>query len=235
MANYYFLAPSLSPLKQGEWPDLTFEELIERFVINLTPVDFEKTKSIRRYIDFLNIRSRLLGDPIDPRGNLTEKELDDAILSESGLPDYFFAFMKQYPIPHERIRNMALLFSSFFQDEIERHSGFLHDYFKFEREWRLVLVALRAKKGGRDLAEELKYEDPTDPFVERILAQKETPSFDPPKRYVDLKKKFLSCGSDPWEYYKTFSEWRFNRIVELAKGPLFSLDCAPFRMTRHNA
>ncbi|MBI4142664.1 thioredoxin domain-containing protein, partial [Candidatus Uhrbacteria bacterium] len=38
-----------------------------------------------------------------------------------------------------------------------------------------VLTALRAKQSGRDLAVELQFEDPKDPFVLQILSQKDSP------------------------------------------------------------
>ena len=224
MTNYFFLAPSLHPLQVGEWPDLTFDELISRLEINLTVDDFEKIRSIRRYIDFLNIRALFLKHPIDPRGNLTEKELDDAMLAQRDLPEYVFAFLKRYESDLERIQNLSFLLSSFYNEEVGRQEGFLLRYFTFEREWRLVLTALRAIQMKRDVAEELKFEDPTDPFVADILSQRDSQHYIPPKEYVDLVEKHYACGPDPWQQYETFAKWRFDRIGSLAQGPLFSID-----------
>lgn len=233
MTNYYFLAPSLHPLQVGEWPDLTFDELIARLEINLTDDDFEKTRSIRRYIDFLNIRALLLNEPVDPRGNLSEKELDDAILAQSDLPEYVFTFLNQYDSPVERIHNLSFLLSKFFAIERKRQEGFLLKYFSFEREWRLVMTALRAKRLKRDVAEELKFEDPTDPFVADILSQKDSESYLPPKEYVDLVETHHACGPDPWKQYDTFARWRFHRIGGLASGPLYSIDWVLAYLAQH--
>jgi hypothetical protein len=89
MANYFFLAASLPPLVLGQKPDITFDELMNRFEINLTPEDLEKSKVMRRFIDLHNIRSLLLEEPIDPRGNLNEKALDEALLIKNILPQLF--------------------------------------------------------------------------------------------------------------------------------------------------
>ena len=233
MTNYYFLAPSLPPLQVGEWPDLTFDELISRLEINLSVEDFEKTLSIRRYIDFLNIRALFLKQPIDPRGNLREKELDDAILAQSDLPGYVFTFLNRYESNVEKIQNLSFLLSSFFTEERERQEGFLLRYFTFDREWRLVLTALRAKQMKRDVAEELKFEDPTDPFVADILSQRDSEYYIPPKEYVDLVEKHHACGPDPWQQYDTLAAWRFDRIGGLAQGPLFSIDWVLVYLAQH--
>lgn len=233
MTNYFFLAPSLHPLQLGEWPDLTFDELIARLEINLSRDDFEKTRVIRRTIDFLNIRALFLNDPMDPRGNLNEKELDDAILAQSDLPEYVFTFLKRYESNLERIRNLSFLLASFYEEEMKRQEGFLLRYFTFEREWRLVLTALRASQLKRDVAEELKFEDPTDPFVADILSQRDSSHYVPPKEYADLVEKHQACGPDPWKQHESFVKWRFERIGSLAQGPLFSVDWVLAYLAQH--
>lgn len=233
MANYYFLAPSLSPLQVGKWPDLTFDELNVRLHINLTPEDFEKTRAIRRYVDFRNIRALFLKQPIDPRGNLTEKELDDALLAQSDLPEYVFVYLKRFESNADRIQNLSFLFSSFYAEEIARQEGFLLKYFRFERESRLVLTAYRSRQLKRDVTEELKFEDPTDPFVADILAQRDSQQYIPPKEYSDLIDKLKACGSSPMVQQDFFSEWRFDRIGSLAEGPLFSIDWVLAYLAQH--
>ena len=46
-----------------------------------------------------------------------------------------------------------------------------------EREIRLILVALRAKKFGRDLLLELQYEDSDTDFIAQMLAQKDAAQY----------------------------------------------------------
>ncbi len=224
MANYYFTAASLPPLTLGERPELSFEELLGRLEINLTKDDVKQKETFLRYIDLNNIRALFLEEEVDPRGNLNEKQLDEALLLKSGLPLYVFDFLDQFETISEKLRQFSGLFSSFFNEEIPKASGFLKAYFTFEREWKLVMTAIRAKQQGRDVLPELQFEDSSDPLVASILAQKDAETFDPPVEYLSLKEKFLSCGPDPWQQYKVVAEWRFRQIEELVDRPLFSID-----------
>jgi hypothetical protein len=224
VANYYFLAASLPPLTLGEKPDFSFEELVARLEINLTKDDLEQTTVFRRFIDLNNIRMLFLEDAIDPRGNLNEKELDQALLLQDDLPQYVFDFLDQFENIQEKIRFFSGLLAHYFSEEGEQQRGFLKSYLKFEREWRLVILTLRAKQLGRELIEELQFEDLKDPLIIDILAQKDSPSYDPPPEYIELKEKYLSCGPDPWQQNKVVSEWRFHHIEELVEKPLFSID-----------
>lgn len=224
MSNYYFLAASLPPLILGEKPDFSFEELTSRLEINLTKADFEKTVVFRRYIDISNIRALFLEESIDPRGNLSEKELDEAMLLKDGLPQYVFDFLDQFRDINEKVRNFSGLFSTFFVEEIPRQKGFLKAYLEFEREWKLVMLAIRAKEMGRNVTRELQFEDFSDPVVAQILAQRDSEGYDPPTDFVSLQETFFSCGSDPWQQYRQVTKWRFEKIEALIERPLFSID-----------
>ncbi|MBS0615419.1 MAG: DUF2764 family protein [Verrucomicrobia bacterium] len=224
MANYYFLAASLPPLTLGEKVEFSFGELSKLLEVNLYGKDLEKARIFRRIIDLGNIRALYQEESIDPRGNLNEKELDEALLFKDDLPDYVFDFLDQFETTPEKLRHFSGLFSAYFAKEGEDESGFIKDYLKFEREWRLVLMALRAKQLKRDITRELEFEDFTDPLVAQILAQRDADDYDPPQEYAQLKEKFLACGPDPWQQYKTVAQWRFNYIGELVDKPFFSLD-----------
>jgi hypothetical protein len=224
MRNYYFVAASLPPLFIHERPEMTFEELTLRLEINLARADLEKTRVLRRIVDIFNIRSLLMEESVDRRGNLNEKELDEALLVQAVLPAYVFEFLDQFEKVSDKIRNFSGLLAQVFNSEIPRHKGFLRDYLLFEREYRLVLSALRSKQTGRDIAQELQFEDPTEPFVAQILAQKDSGSYDPPAEYADLKELIASSYADPWLEHQAFAAYRFKKIGELAEKKLFSID-----------
>lgn len=224
MRNYYFVVPSLPPLSLRERPEISFEELINRLSLNLSKKDLEKTKVLRRLVDVYNVRSLLMEEPIDLRGNLNEKELDEALLVHADLPDYVFDFLDQFEKASDKIKNFSGLLASYFNVEIPKQKGFLRKYLAFERECRLVLAALRAKQLGRDIVKELQFEDPTDPMVAHILAQKDSDRYDPPSEYQDLKELIASCYLDPWEENRVFAEYRFKKIAEMAEGKLFTID-----------
>lgn len=224
MSNYFFVAASLPPLVLGQKPDISFEELKNLLSVNLTKEDLKKTIVLRRFIDLNNIRALLLEQPIDTRGNLSEKELDEALLIRNILPAYVFDFLDQYSLPEDQLKNFSGLLTRFFAEEIPKQKGFLKDYLIFERDWRLVMLGLRAKETRRDVVRELQFEDFSDPIVAQILAQKDAAYFDPPAEFHELKEILESCGSDPWQKYKVFAEWRFRKIEEMVKRPLFTID-----------
>lgn len=224
MRNYYFVAASLPELKLGEKPEISFEELVYRLSLNLSRQDLEKVEVLRRYIDLLNIRALLLEEPLDPRGNLSEKELDEALLLETFFPPYVFDFLNQYEDKKDQVRNFSALLLRYFTEEGKEKEGFLKKYLAFEREWRLVVAAMRAKKYKMDITRELQFEDFTDPIIADVLAQKDVEQYEPPAEYQDLKELIHACGDDPWALFKTISEYRFQKIEEMSGYPLFSID-----------
>lgn len=224
MGNYYFLAPSLPDLVLGQKPEVSFEEMKSRIAINLNKEDYAKASVFGRFIDINNIRALFLEEPIDPRGNLSEKELDEALLIHNVLPEYVFDFLDQFETVPEKIRHFPGLIARFFAEEIPKYKGFLQRYLKFERDWRLVLTALRAKVLKRDIVKELQFEDLHDPLVLQILSQRDAPNYEPPEEFAELKDLFLACGGDPWAQHKAFDAWRFKKIEEMVEKPLFSID-----------
>ena len=224
MANYYFLAASLPPLVLGEAPEISLNELISLIAINMKGEDLEKTVVLRRWIDLNNIRSLYLENPIDDRGNLTEKELDQALLLEDGFPEYVFDFLNQFETVEQKTRFFPGVLAAYFREEQLKQKGFLKKYLVFEKGWRLVLMAIKVKELGRDVAEELQFEDLRDSLVLDILAQKDASFYEPPVEFISLSQAYLACGKDPWEQFKALMEWRFNQIEELVEKPLFSID-----------
>lgn len=224
MANYYFLAASLPPIALGEKPDLSFDELTARLAINLEKKDLEKMVVFRRWIDLNNIRSLYLEDAIDTRGNLSEKELDQALLLQDDLPTYVFDFLGQFESVREKLRFFPGLLAAYFREETPQQDGFLGRYLEFERSWRLVMIGIKAKELGRDLLQELQFEDLKDPLVMDLLAQKDGVAYEPPPEFLSLKEKYLACGPDPFLQFKEVAKWRFKQIEELAIEPLFSID-----------
>lgn len=224
MSNYYYLAASLPPLEFPSIPDISFESLKEALRVNLSEKDLKKVESLRLFVDISNIRPLLLEEEIDPRGNFSEKELDEAVLVRDFLPDYVFDFLDKYDTLPDKLRHFSELLSHFFAAELQNQKGFLKEYLSFEREWRLVILALRAKGAQRDVMRELQFEDFNDPIVSQIIAQKDSDQYEPPVEYKDLKEKFLACGPDPWQQNKMLAEYRFTRIQEMMEKGQFSME-----------
>ena len=127
MANYYFLAISLPQLSLDAPPEITFPQFSTLLRDNLTEKDYRKTALIRRLYDLLNLKALWKDEEIDPHGELNANELEEALLTQSGLPDYVFAFMEKYPTTPERLAHFQSLIATFCREAIEESGGFLRD------------------------------------------------------------------------------------------------------------
>lgn len=224
MTQYYYFAPCLPPLALGAAPEISFEDFFYGCKINLNNADQKKIWRLRLYFDLINIRWYLLGQGFDERGQLSEKELEEALLVKEGLPAYVFDFLDRYIEAEDRIKNHGALMSEFFSVEAGHSDGFLQRYFLFEREYRLVLNALKAKKYQKNISEVLRFEDAHDPFVKQLLVQKDSETLEVPYDYTDLKEIFEAYADEPHRLSKAVDEYRFNKIDELIQGTQFSID-----------
>lgn len=224
MPNYYYLGTYLPSLRIGASPDIKFEELIRLLKGHLTKHDYEKTVIIRRYWDILNIRALLLHEEPDHKGNFTLFELEEALLKPGVFPDYVYDFMNKYPTTESRIKEFPLLIASYFREELKHSSGILREFLKIERDLRLVMAGFRAERLGRDVMKELESEDPRDPVVENIADQKGGTSYTPPEPYTDLKPIYEQYADEPLALNKALLQYRFDKIDEMIKFDVFSID-----------
>lgn len=224
MANYYFLITAFPTLSLGSKLEMSFKELQSYMQLNLTPTDLEKIEELLRPIDLYNIRALWLGLPLDDRGSIKAKELEEELLVQQALPEYVVEYLERYESTEERLRYFASLYASLYRETASHLSGFLAKYTRFEREFRLVLTALRAKAFKRDLVRELQFEDPTDPLVAEILAQKDAEDFTPPMEFELLKPLFQDNLQEPKKLNRAMLEYRFNRIEEMEQPEDFGID-----------
>lgn len=212
MAKYYFLGTLLPPLSFDTPPEINFFQLETLLHDNLTRKDYEKTVVIRRFFDILNLRSFWLGEELDPRGELTAIDFEEALINRVGLPGYVYEFLDKYQGLTDRLHHFPFLLAKFFQSTENLKDPFLKHYMQFERELRLVMTAFRAKKLKRDLSVELQYEDPEEDLVAQLLAQKDADVYEPPEKYKDLKVLFEKYGDDPLALQKALDVYRFETI-----------------------
>lgn len=223
--NYYFLASILPPLQIGQPPEISDLELQNLTQVNVTHrSDWEKVWGFRLYYDIQNIRSLWREEPLNIHGNYDENELEEQLLVKSGFPGYVFDYLEAHETDGDRLRHFSFLLSSYFNEEIAKSSGFLKKYYSFERDLRLVLLGLRAKRLGWNLMNELQYEDPHDDLVAQMIAQKDSPDYEPPEEYADIKALFAEHAHDPLQLYQLIGEFRFQKINELLAIDLFSID-----------
>lgn len=222
--KYYFLVSSLPPLVLGQVPSISYEEVRASLLMNLNSEDLEKVTLFQTFTDLRNIRALWLGQPLDARGNFGEKDLEEALLVRDPLPEFVGDFLDRYENPEDRLRYFASLYASLYAESQEKLKGFLQMYFKFEREVRLCLTALRAKEAGRDLLHEFQFEDPADPMVAFFLAQREAGDVQLPQEYEELKTAFLENSSDPKALYREILKFRLEGIEEMEYDRPFSID-----------
>ena len=225
MGDYYYLGASLPPLEFPVLPShLSCLSLKGDLQANLSSKDYKKVQSLCLLIDLLNIKTIFEEEEIDNRGNLVEEELDEALLTGTFFPDYVFDFLQKHESLAERLRNFPFLLAEFFREEEKKEEGFLQKYFSFERELRLVLLAIRSKIAKRDLVKELQFEDGTDSFVLQILAQKDSEQYEPPMEYKEVKDLVMGSQGDPWEQNKAITAYRFQKVQEMVEAKAFSID-----------
>jgi hypothetical protein len=224
MTNYYFFASALPELQIGIPPELSFHEFEVMAKTDLKPQDANDLWTLRLYYDILNIRSFWRKEPLSYRGNYDEKELEDALVTREGLPSYVYDFMDLHDEVKDRLHNFSALLVAYFATELPHSKGFLHRYLDFERNLRLVLTALRSKKLGRDIVNELQYEDADDDLIAQIIAQKDSSSYEPPEDFSDLKVIYEEHCEAPLELQTALDEYRFSRIQQLVGVDMFSFD-----------
>lgn len=222
MTEYYFLATALPPIQLGAPLEITFDEFDTLLRENLTRRDMEKVRALRGLYDVLNIRAFWKELPFDPYGTMNSNEIEEALLDRVNLPAYIDEFLDRYKEAKERVEHFPELISSYFR--AGEQAGFVKEYLAFERELRLVLVAIRAKKLNRDLLRELQFEDPNDLLIAEILAQKDAPEYDPPERFGAVKRIFAEFGESPLELHQALCRFRFEAVEEMVGLKLFSID-----------
>lgn len=224
MTQYYFLTTYLPSLQFGVPPDISFEELEILFDENLSSKDLKQVEVIRRYYDLFNMRAFWKGEPLDPHGNWNENQLEEVLLEPARQPEYLRKYLEEYESTAERVSQFSRLLAAYFRNEEEHAEGFLKKYLQLERELRLILVGFRAKKMKRDLLKELQYEDPEEPIVAQILAQKDDLAFHPPEPYEELKPIFEANADNPMTLHQALLEWRYGKIQEFVGVQPFSID-----------
>jgi hypothetical protein len=224
MSKYYYLICAFPNLAIGIKPDLSFSEMELMLKWNLSDKDWEKFFTFRLYTDLKNLRSFLMKKPIDPRGNLDEKGLEEALMLHDVFPEYVFEYLEREESINYQLAHFPYLFAKYLQEEMTNETGFLQDFFSFERDFRLILTALRAKTLHRDIAFELQYEDPKEDLAADILAQKDLSSYTPPEEYLPIKHWYDQYLLSPKKLHEAFLNYRFMKVQEMTENHPFSID-----------
>lgn len=226
--TFYYLASSLTPIEFGDLAEYGFLDLLEKFDLSLTSAERKSFRVLRLFYDLENLKKILVttSAPIqlDVRGNLNKKELLAALEHREFFSEYVFDYFDCFTSAKERLDNFSRLLSEYFRNEADKASGFLRSYLTFERDYRLILTAFRAKKLKKNLDEEFAFESSKDPIVESILSQKDSPYFEAPAGYEDLQEMLLVAKDQPLYEYRHLAEYRFKKMREMVQDKPFSID-----------
>lgn len=223
MANHYFLATLLPPLKVGSHVELGSKEIHFLLEQNLSPHELRAVWVLKLLIDIDNIRSIWQKQPFKHGGNYELHDLEERLFFKERLPKYILDYLEQYHETKEQIQHFPKILHQYFAYESQTTDPFLKPYLTFQWQSRLVFVALRAHDLKRNIEAELAFEDKEDPFVAELLAASREKKFDPPAPYADLKALYESKKAAPLNLYQAISEWRFSRIEEMIEWDNFSV------------
>ncbi len=223
--KYYFLGSALPLLDLKVKNEITYADLVELMRWNLTEEDRNIIHSFKSYIDLKNLKKLWLNEELDPRGNLKEKELREAIFTQDGLPEFVFKFVERFSSDEDKIKNFPYLLTRFFyQMKQYARSDFLRFYFHLEHAIILITTALRAKKTDKNLEEELSYEDKTNFLVKTLLQQQGFEHLELEPGYMKIVELFENNYQDPKNMYLAFLEYRFQQVAAKAEENPFSID-----------
>jgi hypothetical protein len=224
MKRYYYLAASLPDLGLELKLPVTFSDFLLDADVYLSKTHKKLTGVLRELIDIENIRRLLLEQKIDDRGNLSEAELDEAILSKVNLPEYAVDFLDQFNTIQSRLDHFAALYAGFYQAHQKTGNLFIDKYLQLEHELRLWLSLLRAKRMGIDFSYVLQFEDTQDPLIMSMLIQNQNSDLLIPTEYKALKDFFVNFADDPLLLHKKIEEFRIQKITELTQDNFFEVD-----------
>lgn len=219
MKGYFFVSTFLPPLQFGSPPPVRFERVAALFEENLGARDLKKVRKLLSLVDLQNVPRLLKEEPLDLRGNLTEKELDEAFLNRDGLPNALFEEGEE-----GALRAFPRALFEFLWEGGEIEEGFLGRYFRFEWEWRLLIALLRGRELKREVEPFISSNPYGDFLVAEALSQSVMPIFDFPIEHRDLGERIAESRGSAIKEQSSVSRYRFKWIKEQLEGRPFSLD-----------
>lgn len=190
--HYYYLIAGLPEiLLEQPKPPFSSLEFREELKYHLPHEDFLQAGYLFLPFDNHNLLNLLLKkqESWDERGNFSAEQMESSIRDEEGLPSYMLAFIQAFrqEIPLQAGMSWEnQLTTASYDYIIGKTTGFLQDWFRFERDMRNVLAALSARKhkmamegqilGASDVAEAIRQHASRDfglggefPVVEKLL------------------------------------------------------------------
>ena len=224
MSRLFFLSSLLPQLGLIDPPELFFDDLCFLYQENLNARDKARFKQMRSRLDLANIAKVIEGRPVDPRGNLTEQELEEALLHKVGFFDELFYFLEAFEQKEDQLDHFPEIELLFLKREAKQSEGFLSFYFRFEFELHLALASYRGLKLELDPLGALSDELKEDQFVQHLAAQNDVRSWTATGFMGDLKEVLIKHEAEPAALHEAITQYKFNKIQSTMEETLFSID-----------
>ncbi|ANH78871.1 DUF2764 family protein [Candidatus Chlamydia sanziniae] len=239
MTQYYFLS-SFLPLQLPEAPPaFSIEDLDDLLNLNLSNKDLGYYELLKRFFDFDNFAFFWAGkSPPLSFGTVTQENVESMIARQQWtddceFEDFFKDFLIKYKTPEERVYNFFSLMRDFLVYYQNSSSQFLHMYFTFQQQLRVVLAGFRARVLHLDVSYVLRDEDSSDPIVLEVLMQKDAPNYELPKEFSDLKGVLEDYGRLPQTLHRTLALYEFHKLEEFYREAYFNENFILARVTAY--
>ena len=220
----FYVFSSLPSIQLGYEPEISSEALFDLFEMNFGKRALNKVMNLRLLSDLNNIYFGLVSDQFDRRGNYSKELLDMFVANEEVLPDFVFRFFSKFKTKKEQVVDFQWVTSRYFKYELEKNSGFLLEFMKFEYDVFILSVGYRSFEFHKDVRVELRYEDFSYPLLSTIISQNGVDGkFTFPEEFRELELIFLNSKVDPTERYEAVASYKFNYYRNIFSDNPFSL------------
>jgi hypothetical protein len=199
MSTTAFLEILLPQLSLESSLEMSLDEVLDFFGLNLSPAQLHQVQQLSDYYDVENLRSYLLGQPMTARGNLPRHRLQEKTLSgECSIPGTE-SFFDSYPDLDTQKKHSAELMVLFLKSRSKGPSSFAQRYYLFEYQLRHIFAFLRGERLERS------YEVP-DGDLSFSLGDTNTW----PIEFLSLPALFQEMRKGPLEFEKSIAKWKLD-------------------------
>ena len=139
-------------------------------------------------------------------------------------PEFVFDYLEKYKDINERIHHFRELQLAAYDFLIETTSGFLNDFFQYDRKLWITSIAYLGKKRGRDLKGDLSFLDPHDLLTQLLMQQHESEHFEFPEGLEGIDLELDVAFKDPQKEMEMLSRLRYEFCQTYLQTAPFTLD-----------
>jgi hypothetical protein len=199
MSAIAFLEILLPQLNLDTPPEMSLDEVLDFFLLNLSSSEMQQVQRLSDYYDVENLRSYLLGQPMTARGNLPRHRLQEKTLGDEWAIPGTESFFNAYPNIDAKRKHAHELMLFFLKERAKEPSSFVQKCYLFEYRLRHIFAFLRAENLGRT------YE--IDP--DELSFSLNDPNTWPPE-FQSLPKIWQGIHRGPLEFEQSIAKWKID-------------------------